>query len=79
MSKLKSSYIKMRNQPEYDLLWFYKYYCSKVKTSPIGTHIFIPAIRQALTFAGVQIINHLDREFEVTVLLDSQNNEILIF
>lgn len=67
---MKEEYIKMRNSGRYDINWFYKYY-----DKPIDIHNFTAVFKMGDLNL---ILEHLDKEFGLTILLDKQNKFIKV-
>ena len=67
---MKDEYIKMRNSGRYDINWFYKYY-----DKPIDIHNFTAVFQMGDLNL---ILEHLDKEFGLTILLDKQNKFIKV-
>lgn len=67
---MKEEYIKMRNSGRYDINWFYKYY-----DKPIDIHNFTAVFQMGDLNL---ILEHLDKEFGLTILLDKQNKFIKV-
>lgn len=71
---MKQEYIKMRNSKQYDINWFYRYYLENSKDS-IDINTF------AMIFNTVSldnILEHIDKKYELTGLYDKNNNLIKI-
>jgi len=67
---MKDEYIKMRNSGRYDINWFYKYY-----DKPIGIDNFTAVFQ---TGDLNQILEHLDRQFNLTTITDSKGKFIKV-
>jgi len=67
---MKDEYIKMRNSGRYDINWFYKYY-----DKPIDIHNFTAVFQMGDLNL---ILEHLDKEFGLTILLAKQNKFIKV-
>jgi hypothetical protein len=90
----KREYIKMRNSGKYELNFFYNYYLSKggKVTDPgeftehfVYTHTIHPTpanyppikIRNG-EIDREEVLNHMDRVFELVILKDKENNFIKV-
>ena len=71
---LKKEYIKMRNKKTIDFNLLSKYYISK------NGDPFIFAMMQQVMIDNIdQILEHLDKEFELDVLIDKNNNFVKVY
>jgi len=67
---MKEEYIKMRNLGRYDINWFYKYF-----DKSIDIHNFTAVFQMGDLNL---ILEHLDKEFGLTILLDKENKFIKV-
>jgi hypothetical protein len=72
---MKARYIQMRNTGRYDLSWFYEYYVQNSGDS-IDINTF-GAIFNSVDLGN--ILDHIDRKFELTRLYDKNNNLIKVY
>lgn len=68
---MKEEYIKMRNSGQYDLGWFYRYYKENGGTADINTF-------QIVFNLDSEMLNTLDKKFELNVVLDKNGNFIKV-
>jgi hypothetical protein len=72
---MKEKYIKMRNSGKYDLQWFYDYYRQN-STDNTDINTF------GMVFNSVNldnILEHIDRKFELVRVYDKNNNFIKVY
>ena len=70
---MKNSYIKMRNSGQYDLNWFYNYYNDNKPSIDINNFSMIFNMGNLDS-----VLEHLDKEFELTTLTDNNNKSIKV-
>jgi hypothetical protein len=71
---MKERYIEMRNKKQIDINWFYEYYVQNSKHN-----ISIENFYQTFMFANVEaVMEHIDKKFELTKLLDKNGEFIKI-
>lgn len=71
---MKDRYIEMRNKKQIDINWFYEYYIQNSKHN-----ISIDDFYQTFMFANIEaVMDHIDRKFELTKLLDKNGEFIKI-
>jgi len=72
---MKEKYIKMRNSGKYDLQWFYEHYRQN-STDKTDINTF------GMIFNSVNldnILEHIDRKFELVRIYDKNNNFIKVY
>ena len=70
----KQDYIKMRNNGNYDLKWFYKYYLNNG-----GKQIDLNTFNMLFRLGDLSsILEYLDVKFKLTRLYDKDNNFLKI-
>lgn len=70
---MKASYVRMRNSGNYNLDWFHKYYTDKKGAMDINTFQMI------FNYGNLDmIVEHLDREFNLTKLEDNNGKLIKV-
>lgn len=72
---MKEKYIKMRNTGKYDLQWFYDHYRQN-STDSTDINAF------GMVFNSVNldnILEHIDRKFDLVRVYDSNNNFIRVY
>lgn len=67
---MKDEYIKMRNSGNYNINWFHKYY-----DKPIDIHNFTAVFKMGDLNL---ILEHLDKQFNLTTLTDSNGKFIKV-
>lgn len=72
----RSQYIQMRKSNQWDLNWFYGYYVEKVKTSPCSPQAFIQAFNMYFQFNSSEILERLDKEFEIQKI-ENEHGQII--
>ena len=70
---MKAEYIKMRNSGQYNLNWFLDYYNSL--KPPIDINNFSMIFNMGNLDS---VLEHLDKEFELTTLTDNNNKFIKV-
>jgi hypothetical protein len=70
---MKDSYIKMRNSGNYNLDWFHKYYTDKKGAMEIN--MFQMIFNHGNLY---QILEHLDKEFNLTKVEDKNGKLIKV-
>ena len=71
---MKERYIEMRNRKQVDINWFYEYYIQNSKHN-----ISIEDFYQTFMFANIEaVMDHIDKKFELTKLLDKNGEFIKI-
>lgn len=71
---MKERYIEMRNKKQIDINWFYEYYVQNSRHN-----ISIEDFYQTFMFANIEaVIDHIDKKFELTKLLDKNGEFIKI-
>jgi hypothetical protein len=68
---MKEEYIKMRNSNQFDIGWFYRYYKENGGTADMS-------IFQMVFNLDNEVLNTLDKKFELNVLLDKNGNFIKV-
>lgn len=72
---MKEEYIVMRNKGQYDIDWFYRYYLSKG-----GKEVNIQTFQSLFALGPLQqLIEKLDKEYELTSLYDVHDKLIKIW
>jgi hypothetical protein len=71
---MKQEYIKMRNTKQYNLNWFYRYYLESSKDN-IDINTFAMILNQV---SLDNILEHIDKQFELTTLTDNNGKFIKI-
>lgn len=77
---MREQYLQMRRTGQYDFGWFYNYYIQN-KAEDKGTipfEGFIQAFRMYFQFNSQEIVNNLDKKFNVTKIEDNNNNVLYI-
>lgn len=70
---MKASYVRMRNSGNYNLDWFRKYYIDKKGAMDINTFQMI------FNYGNLDmIIEHLDKEFNLTKIEDNNGKLIKV-
>lgn len=72
----RSQYIQMRKSNQWDLNWFYGYYVEKVKTNPCSPQAFIQAFNMYFQFNSSEILERLDKEFEIQKI-ENEHGQII--
>ena len=70
---MKNSYIKMRNSGQYNLNWFLDYYNDNKPSIDINNFSMIFNMGNLDS-----VLEHLDKEFELTTLTDNNNKFIKV-
>ena len=71
---MKEKYIEMRNKKQIDINWFYEYYVQNSKHN-----ISIENFYQTFMLANIEaVMDHIDKKFELTKLLDKNGEFIKI-
>ena len=68
---MKEEYIKMRNSSQFDVGWFYRYYKDKGGNSDFN-------VFQVLFSLNEDMLKDLDKEFELTTLMDKDGKLIKV-
>lgn len=74
----RSQYIQMRKSNQWDLNWFYGYYVEKVQGSPVPPQAFTQAFNMYFQFSAAEILERLDKEFEVQKIVNEHGQIIYI-
>lgn len=70
---MKASYVKMRNSGRYDISWFHRYYTDKKGAMDINT------FHMVFNYGNLdQILEHLDKEFNLTKVEDNNGKLIKV-
>ena len=70
---MKDSYKKMRNSGNYDINWFHKYYTDKKGAMDINT------FQMVFNYGNLDmIVEHLDKEFNLTKIEDNNGKLIKV-
>lgn len=70
-----TEYIKMRNSGKYRIEWFFDYY-----NKNNGKQIGIQEFNAVFNMADLgQVLEHLDKKFELTSLLDKKGKTIKVW
>ncbi len=72
----RSQYIQMRKSNQWDLNWFYGYYVEKVKSNPVPPQAFIQAFNMYFQFNSSEILERLDKEFEIQKI-ENEHGQII--
>lgn len=74
-NNMKEDYLKMRNSGKYSINWFYKYFLENG-----GKQMDIQEFNMAFSMVDLnQILENLDKKFELTSLLDKNNKLIKVW
>lgn len=68
---MKEEYINMRNKSQYDIGWFHRYY--KENGGNLDFNSF-----QLVFNLNDEILNELDRKFDLDVILDKNNQFVMV-
>lgn len=72
---MKESYINLRNNRDYNANWFYNYYMQQGGDKRLDFTSFI----NLFNFMNLdECLNHLDKEFNLTTLLDKNGGFIRV-
>jgi hypothetical protein len=70
---MKEQYINIRNSKQYDATWFYKYFIENGGSKSVNINQFL----QSFNFLNLnQVLEFLDRKFDLTVLYN-KNGEFI--
>lgn len=75
---MREKYLQMRKANQYDFGWFYSYFLEKKGKNrrSIDSAIFQQVFGMYFQMNSGAVLEHLDKEFKVTKILD-QNNQII--
>lgn len=75
---MREKYLQMRKANQYDFGWFYSYFLEKKdkNRASINVNTFQQVFGMYFQMNSKVIIEHLDKEMEVTKIVD-QNNQII--
>ena len=72
---MKEQYINIRNTKRYDATWFYKYFIENGGSKSVNINQFV----QSFSFLDLtQVLEFLDRKFELTVLYSKSGEFIKV-
>ena len=70
---MKASYVRMRNSGRYDLNWFHRYYTDKKGAMDINM------FQMVFNYGNLDmIVEHLDKEFNLTKVEDNNGKLIKV-